>query len=53
MTRAFAVGTYIGTDEIGFPMTGAGAGAGAGAVAGAGADEGEAALLTMAVFIGL
>ena len=30
MTRAVAVGTYIGTDEIGFPMTGAGGGTGDG-----------------------
>lgn len=30
MTRAVAAGTYMGTDEIGFPMTGAGGGTGEG-----------------------
>lgn len=30
MARAVAAGTYIGTDEIGFPMVGAGCGTGEG-----------------------
>lgn len=32
VTRVVAAGTYIGTDEIGFPMTGAGGGTGEGGV---------------------
>lgn len=44
VTRVVAAGTYMGTDEIGFPMTGAGAG---------GTGEGGLMVMGGATFAGL